>query len=80
MQANRRARLDNGCKGQSLQDGCGLFAWKFFQTQQQGHGQADEPLSAYVVTCLMLSSDPVQLLVTLADIPGDSTPCLELIP
>ncbi|GFV52873.1 hypothetical protein TNCV_2875411 [Trichonephila clavipes] len=38
-----------------------MFAWKFFQTQQQGHEQAEEPLFAYVVVRLRPSSDPVQM-------------------
>ncbi|GFX40807.1 hypothetical protein TNCV_3760311 [Trichonephila clavipes] len=38
----------------SLENGCGLFSWKFFfQTQQQGHEQAEEPLSACDIVHLM---------------------------
>ncbi|GFX14954.1 hypothetical protein TNCV_4897221 [Trichonephila clavipes] len=57
-----RTKLDAGCKGQSLQDVCRLFARKFFfQTQQQGLQQAVEPLSANVVVRLMPSSNPICL-------------------
>ncbi|GFU96453.1 hypothetical protein TNCV_90261 [Trichonephila clavipes] len=56
------ARLDAGHKGQSLQDVCRRFAWNlFFQTQQQGHEQAEEPLSAYVIMRLVPNCDPVQM-------------------
>ncbi|GFU87125.1 hypothetical protein TNCV_430291 [Trichonephila clavipes] len=59
----RTIRLGAGREGQSLQDGCRLFAWKFsFQTQQQGHEQIEKPLSAYVVVCLMPCSDPLSML------------------
>ncbi|GFX52560.1 hypothetical protein TNCV_4325761 [Trichonephila clavipes] len=62
MQSKGHSRLDAECKGQSLQDFCRLFAWKFFsQTQQQGNKQAEEPLSAYVVMRLIPSSDPGQM-------------------
>ncbi|GFV81144.1 hypothetical protein TNCV_3742051 [Trichonephila clavipes] len=55
--------------------------WKFFQTQQQYHEQAEEPLPEYVVVFLMLSSDRCRWSVTaLADLPDDRTTCLELIP
>ncbi|GFU88948.1 hypothetical protein TNCV_4446231 [Trichonephila clavipes] len=84
MQSKRRIRLDAGRKGQSLKDGCRLFAWKFFlQTQQQGHEQAEEPLSTYVVVNLTSSSDPVKIPMLFVDHgqPScDCTPCLELIP
>ncbi|GFW70609.1 hypothetical protein TNCV_1624411 [Trichonephila clavipes] len=40
LDANSRTRLDAGRQGQCLQDGCRVFAWKFFQIQQQGHKQA----------------------------------------
>ncbi|GFY05182.1 hypothetical protein TNCV_2206281 [Trichonephila clavipes] len=41
-------RLDVECKGQSLQDGCRLFARKFFfQTQQQGQEQAEASLKNF---------------------------------
>ncbi|GFX37764.1 hypothetical protein TNCV_3116141 [Trichonephila clavipes] len=53
------ARLDAGRKDQSLQDGCRLFSWKFFQTQQQGHKQAEEPFPAYAVVHSTPSSDPL---------------------
>ncbi|GFU04324.1 hypothetical protein TNCV_864231 [Trichonephila clavipes] len=42
MRSKGDTRLDARRKGQSLQDGCGAFAWKFFfQTQQKGHEQAE---------------------------------------
>ncbi|GFS75836.1 hypothetical protein TNCV_4665111 [Trichonephila clavipes] len=60
-----------------------MFAWIFlFETQQQGPEQAEKLLSAYVVKCLMPSSDPVQMcffVMALADLSSDSTFCLELI-
>ncbi|GFV22826.1 hypothetical protein TNCV_4962411 [Trichonephila clavipes] len=69
MHSKGRIRLDTGRKGQSLQDGCRLFAWTFFfQTQQQGHEQDEEPLSAYVVMSLWLSSNPVQMSMLCRDL------------
>ncbi|GFS90974.1 hypothetical protein TNCV_2119751 [Trichonephila clavipes] len=63
-----RTRLDTGRKGQSLQDGCRLFAWKFsFQVQQEGHKQAEEPLSIYVGVRLIQSNDPVQMFMLCDD-------------
>ncbi|GFX38548.1 hypothetical protein TNCV_3206161 [Trichonephila clavipes] len=57
MQSKGRTRL---AAGKSLQDGCRAFARKlFFQTQQQGHEQAEEPLPTYVVVRLKPSSDPM---------------------
>ncbi|GFX00319.1 hypothetical protein TNCV_1273131 [Trichonephila clavipes] len=64
-----RTRLDAGCKGQSLQNGCRLLDWKFsFRTQQQGQEQTEESLSTYVVTRLLLSSDPVQMSMLCVDL------------
>ncbi|GFV44917.1 hypothetical protein TNCV_3339011 [Trichonephila clavipes] len=61
-QSKGHTRLDAECKGQSLQESCKLFAWKFlFQTQQQSLEQAEEPLSAYVGVLLMPISDHVQM-------------------
>ncbi|GFT76021.1 hypothetical protein TNCV_1255321 [Trichonephila clavipes] len=61
MQSKGRTRQDAGHKDQSLQDIYRLFAWKFFQKQQQGHAQAKELFSTYVVMRLMPRSDSVQL-------------------
>ncbi|GFV66055.1 hypothetical protein TNCV_1440621 [Trichonephila clavipes] len=53
-----RNRLNARRKKQSLQDGCELFARKlFFQTQQQGHEQAEESLSASVIVRLVPNSE-----------------------
>ncbi|GFU94544.1 hypothetical protein TNCV_2645301 [Trichonephila clavipes] len=50
MQSKGHTRMDAGNKGQSLKDGCILFVQKFFfQTQNQGQKQAEEPLSVYVI-------------------------------
>ncbi|GFW05772.1 hypothetical protein TNCV_4627811 [Trichonephila clavipes] len=60
MKSKGRTRLDVGGKGLSLQDKCRLFARKFFfQTHQQGHEQAEELFSAYVIVHLMPNSDHV---------------------
>ncbi|GFW19708.1 hypothetical protein TNCV_1605981 [Trichonephila clavipes] len=68
MQSKRHISLDAGRKGQSLQDICKLFARKFFfQIQQQGLEQAEEPFSTYVVVRLKTSSDPVQILMLCSD-------------
>ncbi|GFW03970.1 hypothetical protein TNCV_2050861 [Trichonephila clavipes] len=51
-------------KGQSLEDNCRLFGLNFYvQTEQQGHEQADEPLSPNVVMPIKLSTDPVRMLI-----------------
>ncbi|GFU52228.1 uncharacterized protein TNCV_3052491 [Trichonephila clavipes] len=70
---NRRAkgctRLDVGRKGQSLLDICRWFAWKFFfQAQQQGHEQAEKPLTVYVLVNVMPSCDPVQMSMLFGDL------------
>ncbi|GFT20724.1 hypothetical protein TNCV_3847701 [Trichonephila clavipes] len=47
VQSKVRTRRDAGFKGQSLQDGCKLFAFKFFcETQKQGHKQAEKPITS----------------------------------
>ncbi|GFY21187.1 hypothetical protein TNCV_3992311 [Trichonephila clavipes] len=57
IQSKGYTRLNAGRKGEFLQDGCRQFAWKFyFQVQQQGHDQAEEPLNAYAVVPLMPSN------------------------
>ncbi|GFS72226.1 replication-associated protein [Trichonephila clavipes] len=48
-------------QSQSLQDGCRLFAWKFFRMQLQGHDQVKKLFATYVVARLMTSSDPIQM-------------------
>ncbi|GFV96390.1 hypothetical protein TNCV_2869681 [Trichonephila clavipes] len=68
VQSKGHSRLDAGCKGQSLQDGCRLSAWKFFQIRQQDQKQAEEPLSPYSIVCLRPSSDPVQILMLCGDL------------
>ncbi|GFX00245.1 hypothetical protein TNCV_297341 [Trichonephila clavipes] len=69
MQSKGRPRLDTGRKDQSLQNDCRLFARKFFfQTQQQDHELAEEPLSAYVVMRLIPSTDLVLISMPYADI------------
>ncbi|GFX04029.1 hypothetical protein TNCV_4679321 [Trichonephila clavipes] len=80
MQSKGHTRLDAGCKGQSLKDGRRAFSWKFFfQTQQQGPEQAEEPLSTNVVMHLKPSSDPMQMLMLCGDLPGDIITCFQLI-
>ncbi|GFU70416.1 hypothetical protein TNCV_3442331 [Trichonephila clavipes] len=60
MQSNGRTKLDAGHKGQSLQDSCRLLVSKFFfQIQQKGQKNAEEPLSSYIVVRLMLSKSHV---------------------
>ncbi|GFW46740.1 hypothetical protein TNCV_2980961 [Trichonephila clavipes] len=55
MQSKGYNRLDAERKGQSLQDACKLFAWKFvFQI----HEQAEAPVSTYIVVRLMTSQSP----------------------
>ncbi|GFT21594.1 hypothetical protein TNCV_2365981 [Trichonephila clavipes] len=71
MQSKKRIGMGAGRKDQSLQDGCRLFTYKFFfQTQQQDHKQAEEPLSTYVVLRLVPSNDPVQLSMLCIDLGG----------
>ncbi|GFX94799.1 hypothetical protein TNCV_2378721 [Trichonephila clavipes] len=66
---SQRDTPDNdGRKDQSLQNGCGLFAFKFFQTQQKGHEQAEEPLFTYVIMRLMPSSYLVQMSMLCGDL------------
>ncbi|GFY22503.1 hypothetical protein TNCV_2177641 [Trichonephila clavipes] len=68
MQSKGHTSLDTRHKGESLQDDCTVFAWKFFlQKQQHGHEQAEEPLSTYVVVRVNPSSDPVQMLMLCDD-------------
>ncbi|GFU13024.1 hypothetical protein TNCV_1457471 [Trichonephila clavipes] len=58
MQSKGHIRLDAGHKGLSLQDACGLFVWKlFFQTQQQGQQQAEEPMLLPFKRALCFHSD-----------------------
>ncbi|GFT08569.1 hypothetical protein TNCV_3410601 [Trichonephila clavipes] len=69
--------MDARHKGQFFQDSCRVFARKFFQTQQLGHEQAEEPFSAYVFQRIRSSSDPVKRSMLCGDLSGDSS--LELI-
>ncbi|GFY10956.1 hypothetical protein TNCV_1124771 [Trichonephila clavipes] len=61
MQSKGCIRLDAGCKGHSLQDGCTLFARKFFFYTQQRYDQTEEPLPTYVAVHLMASSYSMQM-------------------
>ncbi|GFW90019.1 hypothetical protein TNCV_2172141 [Trichonephila clavipes] len=57
-----------GRKGQSLQNGFRLFAWKFFQTQQKGHEQTEKPLFSYIVVRSIPNSDPVLMSMLCGDL------------
>ncbi|GFW40382.1 hypothetical protein TNCV_1019401 [Trichonephila clavipes] len=49
-------------------------------SKQQSHEQGDKLLSAYVIVRLVESSNPVQMTMLCANLPGDSTACFEFIP
>ncbi|GFV71441.1 hypothetical protein TNCV_4564251 [Trichonephila clavipes] len=69
MQSKGHTSLDARCKGQSLQDGCRAFAWKFFpQTHLKGHEHAEELFPTYVDVRLKPSSDTLQILMLCCDL------------
>ncbi|GFW81446.1 hypothetical protein TNCV_377941 [Trichonephila clavipes] len=68
MHSKGHTRLGAKLKRQSLQDGCRAFAWKFFQTQQQGHEQAEKSLFTYVVVRFKPNTDLEQILLLCGDL------------